>query len=82
VARENGLGVAPAAEVGACDCCGGAPVVELGGAAGFWEQDEEDLEVAVGDEVVEAREVGEEGVERLGGLEVQVSWVVGGGWRG
>jgi hypothetical protein len=57
-------------------------VVELGGAAGFWEQDEEDLEVAVGDEVVEAREVGEEGVERLGGLEVQVSWVVGGGWRG
>jgi hypothetical protein len=52
VAREDGLGVAPAAEVGACACCGGAPVVELGGAAGFGEQDEEDLEVAVRDEGV------------------------------
>lgn len=63
---HDGFGVATAAEVGSCGR--GAPVVELGGAAGFGQEDEKDFEVAGGNELAESGKILEEGVNRLGGL--------------
>ena len=55
--RDDHLGVAPAAEVGACSCGGGAPVAELGRAARFGQDHEHGAEVTVGHEFVQSREV-------------------------
>lgn len=68
--RDDSFGVKATVDVECTmpPCRGGAPVIEVGGAARFGEGHEGDLEIAVVDELVEAGKIVKERVEGLGRL--------------
>lgn len=68
VVGDDGLGVEAAAEIGGAGGGFDAPLVELGGPARLGHEDEEGLEVAGGDELVETAQVIDESIKGLGRL--------------